>query len=1324
MNTLRQDYELTDDDGHYDIRHTVGSMARQGNVREVVKDGRPYRVAEDEWVLMDREAALMTLKLAEVAKRNPDMPVAETTHIMMSSEALLLAEQLGWHGASGNKTIRPFRISNGRVYEIDTAAEITRLADIVNTLPTQVRIDVSTVAPVVILPNMLHIYRPADSVAWEDTWARAHKCGHWLGTAMATAFTKVLRLASNTRTQDYLDAATLMEILKRQALDDNTEQHFGVKNERAALYGAEWTAELEAQIKKYQVAVATPGTEACKNIHRYMNLAKAYLRSSCSLEESKTGRNSVISRNAVVDVDRSASGSALNSNDWMLARVQAVWHDWEVTGWIAALQWASNLMVAVSMGMLDHDDAAYLTQYAFTTNTWRKFVSIDVVLDAMRDVDSGEVTKAAMRTVRLGRSIDPLYLVTDDFEFMVRRGGIQAHEPEAQLLEKLISTMLVPAEHVPISPAKWGAVQPEEMLVTAKIRDCEQGQFSFVEASVAESNCVLATWEDDRQGRRAETKVTLAGEEYDMYTINSAYGSRSYLRYDLCTATLKDKRAAHAAGALYREQLFSATHPLVEFLDLFPGVDINVQEDRITKIVALATPSVTQRHHQHAGFTAVLTACAGRWPAVLDNTLVWEDSTYTFVTTLLLAMNALPPHLRHLMESWSGWGVASAQEFHTAAKALSTACKSLDNKVAIGSTLLDLAPLFEWETTLNRGFGSMSWADEVRDRRDPSQNVDLTVEEVRPHIQRVMKDLMATVYKYSPKGDALNRTWDDFYASRARETPAGSSSSRDETCNAMKADIKANTKQDVTKTQVMAQLPDDLPMSHFINKIPQVISTVSIKYEWGKQRALFAAVLEHYILAAFAFHGIENFMPQDCPVGKAADASVVCKRVMAMAKHGVYVCVDAKNFNILHQLTMTAEIVKQYRLTFHDMLSPEQRQALLWLEQAELDQRIVLTRAQMGDLDVATGMAEGWIEQEAEDKFLVRVTGGLFSGHRLTMFFNTILNRVYYHIAAERVGLKPNALHSGDDVFAKYSNIGQALLMKEGFKSFNYTLQLSKCFVNSVAEFLRISHKNRNTSQYYSRSCATAIHGRIETGHANDMQALVGANIRRASEIVTRYGSRSICKRLQLMQNVAACARWRVPTITYTAYLQLPVVRGGIRAEESKETVSRLMVLERTAAVDAPAVQYFAKSPGVKHAARELVQALQLDGHYGRAASALAAGVATSSALSEYAFSLRWMTEEVITLLYRVAGTQSHVAQSREYVLSKAAGLFNVLVEEGRFGPLRGIAAGVHSSWAPILIESALLPAEATKRAYKDDSLTMAAVKRLIRGVAGVDANW
>ena len=994
--------------------------------------------------------------------------------------------------------------------------------------------------------------------------------------------------------------------------------------------------------------------------------------------------------------------------DWATLRVQAEWWQPDIAGVVAAVKWAKAIVLASGDNLeLDAERVEAMTRWVFTRSTWRKFVASDTTFDATRDIAASSVTQAAVTPVRLGYSTNPLVLAADDMEYAAVRGLLPPtlHDCWAAVMAALVykTSAGAYANHALAYDSFVGPPTEAENFYEPIPVFANSTPFNRTEVMVAvpPGEALHVLWHvSSIQQPDIVTTLTTGPEPIPMAVRQHSNGCAWYITPAFFEGQGLDPAMTYLSGMHFRENAFKYSQPMLEFLDDFGCTyERHASGPEIARwLVTRSLPVNTQQHHKHVSLILMMAHAGHVWAPALDNMLNWEDANNAFVCTVMLALASLPPALYVLMISWKGWQAGTMAQFAKNAKNLSTKCKALDNQVMFGDTVLDLAPLFEWDTVLNRGTGSMAWVEEVRDRRDPACNISLEPEDIKPYVREILQEIKDKIVKYEARSGnrALYRTFEEYWTQRSIKTPSGSAATCQTWIDAIKKELRAAGVMDVTKTQVVSMMPDDLKLDDLLGTAPKLVASKSIKYEWGKMRALYAACTEHYIPCAFVFDGIEEYMPDDCPIGKAADAHRVCRKVMEMSATGVTCCLDAANFNILHGHDLMEMVVECAAEEFADILSPEQKRTLKWLASAEREQWLTIMKGELPTDYFEQGVTEGWIIPDPPDEvglgWRVRLTGGMFSGHRLTMFYNTVFNRAYYRYAADRANVRSRALHSGDDVFAVFDTYHDAYRMKAALSRINYSLQLSKCFMKGVKEFLRISHKNANTSQYLARSAATMVHGRMETGAPTDYLSVVNATLRRGAEIVVRHGNRHTVLGLLMSLAAGQSARWAVPAVTWNAMLKLPTMMGGICPPERSPDHMHCWTITRAAAARGATIKYLASTPGVRASAADIIAQIGCRAFHRRAQVAIAAAMAPNSALTNYGVCLRWVDTTSMRNIMLTAGSLGHIRQSRDYILAKAAGLFNVLaIEKEHWGDLSGLFKDVGTSWHGLALAVALM---------------------------------
>jgi hypothetical protein len=172
--------------------------------------------------------------------------------------------------------------------------------------------------------------------------------------------------------------------------------------------------------------------------------------------------------------------------------------------------------------------------------------------------------------------------------------------------------------------------------------------------------------------------------------------------------------------------------------------------------------------------------------------------------------------------------------------------------------------------------------------------------------------------------------------------------------------------------------------------------------------------------------------------------------------------------------------------------------------------------------------------------------GTLFSGWRLTTFINTALNYVYLkHSGIDH--LTKRSIHNGDDVYAGISNLQQACELVKRAKSINVRANVTKMSIGTIAEFLRVDVKAKDSTmaQYLTRACATFVHGRVETEQPLSYASLTRSYNTRADEVVERGGNASFIRYILRKQHNFCASLFNVDRDVARLFLETDEVAGG-----------------------------------------------------------------------------------------------------------------------------------------------------------------------------------
>jgi hypothetical protein len=394
-------------------------------------------------------------------------------------------------------------------------------------------------------------------------------------------------------------------------------------------------------------------------------------------------------------------------------------------------------------------------------------------------------------------------------------------------------------------------------------------------------------------------------------------------------------------------------------------------------------------------------------------------------------------------------------------------CKALQNTVTV-----DLTPLFEINTLINRGPGAIDWVKERENRVSP------TLARADPRqVYSIARELFTETAARGAKPRA--ESFDRFWQRRWEWATTGSHHSQydgeeEKTHRLLRHKLYYICRQGYKQ------------LSDFTDRPAQVHAWPSTKYEWGKQRAIYGVDYTNYVVTTFAMQGCEDVLDDRFPICERAEESQVHRNVGSLLKNGVSCCVDFADFNSQHSFTSMVAVLDAYIDVYGAKLSEEQRVALIWVRRS-ISTTVVHCKT--------TGM--------------YRCNGTLMSGWRLTTFMNTVLNYVYKELAAQGLSYIP-ALHNGDDIIMAIHSLSEFCHIARGMHGFGARLQLTKCYTGSIAEFLRVDHKRGDGGQYLARSISTFVHGKTEAVVPNKVRDVIAAIAARANEAIRRGGDSEV----------------------------------------------------------------------------------------------------------------------------------------------------------------------------------------------------------------------
>nr|WGM49123.1 RNA-dependent RNA polymerase [Umbelopsis ramanniana virus 7] len=456
---------------------------------------------------------------------------------------------------------------------------------------------------------------------------------------------------------------------------------------------------------------------------------------------------------------------------------------------------------------------------------------------------------------------------------------------------------------------------------------------------------------------------------------------------------------------------------------------------------------------------------------------ITSEATTTMMAGVMLWLAMLPKSLFDKFVTTDVLDAPTMVDFAKRAKKLSVTAKSYQNIVED-----DLRMIFEVDVLVNRDVGKVDWQGEKGNRVHPD-TVNIAKKTVYEEARRLFSRTDATRRK--PR----KMSWEDFWKTRWQWSASGSVHSQ------YAKDIENLPKERELRNKfiLLTQTPYR-EFDFYAKRTPQIQAWSSVKYEWGKMRAIYGTDLTSYVLAHYAFYNCEDTLPNEFPVGNKARPSYVSAKVGAILKNRIPLCIDFEDFNSGHRNDSMEAVLQAYIDEFHDDLDPMQLSAAEWTKRS-ISQTIV-------NDNMGTGTQ-------------YKTKGTLMSGWRLTTYMNSILNYIYTQLLTRDTSSTYQSVHNGDDVLLGVRNFDIARRAVFNADKYNVRLQRSKCTFGGIAEFLRVDRVRGDFGQYLSRNVATLMHARIESKLALSVIDLVEASEERLREFVQRGGSREVAAKLR-----------------------------------------------------------------------------------------------------------------------------------------------------------------------------------------------------------------
>nr|VUD77425.1 RNA dependent RNA polymerase [Umbelopsis ramanniana virus 4] len=539
------------------------------------------------------------------------------------------------------------------------------------------------------------------------------------------------------------------------------------------------------------------------------------------------------------------------------------------------------------------------------------------------------------------------------------------------------------------------------------------------------------------------------------------------------------------------------------------GVASPQQRHTLHSIKNLSKAKISAEHHIHYTAEEVWSTLDSAQRSKAEHALrITNEATTTMMGGVMLWLAMLPDELHKRFVNTDILDADTMVEFARRAKKLSVTAKSYQNIVEV-----DLRTVFEVDVLVNRDVGKVDWEGEKQNRVKPD-TVNISKKTVYDEARKLFSRTDNTRLK--PR----KLKWEDFWKTRWQWSASGSVHSQ------YAIDIQNLPKERELRNKfiLLTQTPYR-EFDFYATRKPQIQAWSSVKYEWGKMRAIYGTDLTSYILAHYAFYNCEDTLPNEFPVGNKARPSYVSAKVGAILKGRIPLCIDFEDFNSGHRNDSMEAVLQAYIDEFHEDLDPMQLSAAEWTKQS---------------------ISATIVNDNMGTKTQYKTNGTLMSGWRLTTYMNSILNYIYTKLLTKDTESTYQSVHNGDDVLLGVRNFDIARRAVFNADKYNVRLQRSKCTFGGIAEFLRVDRVRGDFGQYLSRNVATLMHARIESKLALSVVDLVEASEERLREFIQRGGSPKTAARLRSIAYDRYSKIYETDTATLYRIKYSHRVAGGI----------------------------------------------------------------------------------------------------------------------------------------------------------------------------------
>lgn len=402
--------------------------------------------------------------------------------------------------------------------------------------------------------------------------------------------------------------------------------------------------------------------------------------------------------------------------------------------------------------------------------------------------------------------------------------------------------------------------------------------------------------------------------------------------------------------------------------------------------------------------------------------------------------------------------------------------------------------LIEAEVLINRdeSVDLVDWNAELTLRTTPVRNTP-TYDEVYAEAKKLL-EYKNTAYHY--------RTLDEFISLCALESPAGAFYS--ENLPYFKQEVRKKFKRCYIPTQKLGSKIFCLPFlkPKYLKKrllnLHTMYAQTHIKFEPGKQRALYATDVFSQLACEFVLPQSELFLPDECVVGAPAEEQKVHELFRPYNAPFVYAFgTDYAGFNEQHKLTSMIAVLQAVYDHYENFMSSDQKIVFRNVIKARQNMKVKF--------------------RQINKTAFVHDT--LMSGERWTTFMNSMLNIIYYRLLTK--GLTLQSYHNGDDAIAFTNSASNYYTLLERAKEANIIIKKHKCYYAASSEFLRKQMFFAQSRSYLARAIASFTYMKVESLEPHDKMEKLKAYVERLQNYIDSGGKLQVINTSNLFKYIS-----------------------------------------------------------------------------------------------------------------------------------------------------------------------------------------------------------